>query len=372
LIIVWAILVVLFIAFIILTHELGHYFAARAVGIKVEQFSIGFGPEIAGWDRGETRYSLKWILAGGSVRILGMNPEEEVSDEDYSRSYYAAPYWKRAVVVVAGSAVHILMAFLIFFIIFWPIGYQVLTGRIGEVDKSIELSDGEVLTGPASEAGLKKGDIIVSVDGEKVESWSDLTGELQDKPGEEVDLVVRRGGETFEVTVRLLDIDGRGILGVKVDQKDTRIERSSPLEAFGLAAREMRRVSGALFKGFASLFSLKTLKELLGVEPRTQESPQSIVGATRLTFQAAGEGISVFLYVVAYLLLFLAVFNLLPIPPFDGGYLLVIFIEKFFHKEIDLRKLMPIAWVVIIILTLVAARLAVLDIFNPLRNPFTP
>ncbi len=371
-VVVWAILVVLFIAFMIMTHEAGHFLAAKAVGIKPETFSLGFGPEIVGWDRGGTRYSIKWIPAGGSVKILGMNPDEEVPEELKQFGYYEAPCWKRAVVVVAGSFVHICVALFIFYLIFWPVGYKVLTGQIGEVQKTVKLSSGEVLDGPAYEAGMKRGDLIQSVDGKAVDDWSELSGALQSRPGEEVTLKVKRGGEVFTANAKLLDIDGRGILGVKVDQNATFSKKSNPVIAVGQAFKEMARVSVALFKGLGSLFSVKTLKELVGVTPRTQESPQSIVGATRMTFQAAGQGISVFLYVVAYLFFFLAIFNLLPLPPFDGGHLLIIVIEKVFHKKIDVRKLMPIAWVVIIVLSLVAMRLAMLDIFNPLRNPFTP
>jgi RIP metalloprotease RseP len=261
---------------------------------------------------------------------------------------------------------------LIFYLIFWPVGYRVLTGKIGEVQKTVRLSSDEVLDGPAYEAGLKKGDLVKSVDGVQVHDWSSLSEELQMRPGEEVTLVVQRGSESFTAKAGLLDIDGRGILGIRVDTNDVFTKRSNPLTAVGQAFKEMGRVTVALFKGLGSLFSMKTLKELLGISQRTQESPQSIVGATRLTFQAAGQGISVFLYVVAYLFFFLAIFNLLPLPPFDGGHLLVIIIEKLFHKKIDVRKLMPIAWAVIIVLSLVALRLAMLDIFNPLRNPFKP
>ncbi len=89
-----------------------------------------------------------------------------------------------------------------------------------------------------------------------------------------------------------------------------------------------------------------------------------------MTFQAAHQGASVFLFWVAYLFFFLAIFNLLPLPPLDGGYLLVIIIEKLFRKKIDVRKLIPVAWAVIILLSIVALRLAMLDIFNPLKNPF--
>lgn len=371
-VVIWAAVILLFIAFMILTHEAGHFFAAKAVGIKPQTFSIGFGPEIAGWDRKGTRYAIKWFLAGGSVKILGMDPDEEVPEEEKPYSYYAAPHWKRAVVIVAGSFVHICIALLLFSLIFWPVGYQVLTGRIGEVQKTVRAADGQVLEGPGHIAGLRKGDIVTSVDGERVSDWSELSAELRKRPGETVSLTYRRGQRELSATARLLDIDGRGILGIRVDTGSSYSRRSNPVTAVGQGAKEMGRVSGALFKGLGSLFSVKTLKELLGMAPRTQESPQSIVGATRLTFEAAGQGASVFLYVVAYLFFFLAIFNLLPLPPFDGGHLMVIVIEKVFRREVDIRKLMPIAWAVILVLSLVALRLAMLDIFNPLRNPFQP
>ncbi len=371
-VVVWAIVVILFIAFMILTHEAGHFFAAKAVGIRPETFSIGFGPEIVGWDRKGTHYAVKWFLAGGSVRILGMDPDEEVPEEEKPYSYYAAPHWKRAVVIVAGSFVHICIAFLLFYIIFWPVGYQVLTGKMATVQKTVKATDGQVYPGPGYTAGLQKGDTITAVDGKKVSDWNQLSAELQKRPGETVNLTFKRGRQTLSTSAKLLDIDGRGILGVVVDLNSVYTKRSNPAAAVGQAFQEMGRVSVALVKGLGSLFSVRTLKELLGLAPRTQESPQSVVGAARLTFEAAHQGISVFLYVVAYLFFFLAIFNLLPLPPFDGGHLLVIIIEKVFHREIDIRKLMPVAWAVIIVLSLVALRLAMLDIFDPLRNPFKP
>jgi membrane-associated protease RseP (regulator of RpoE activity) len=368
-VVVWAIVVILFIAFMIITHEAGHFFAAKAVGITPKTFSIGFGPEIVGWDRGGTRYAIKWFLIGGSVQILGMNPDEEISDEDWPHSYYGNPPWKRAVAVVAGSFVHICIAFFLLWLIFWPIGYQVLTGRVGEVQKTVKLSSGSV-AGPGYAVGIKKGDLIRSVDGVKVRNWDELSKQLQKHPGEDVTLVVERGGGTYTVQAKLLDVDGRGILGIVVDQKDSYSKRSNPFVAIGQAGREFGRLSVGLAKGLGSLFSLRTLKILFGTAERNRESPQSIVGATRMTFQAAGLGISVFLYMVAYLFFFLAIFNLLPLPPLDGGHLLVIFIEKVFGKRIDMRKLVPVAWAVFVVLSLIAMRLAMLDIFKPLPNPF--
>jgi len=366
----WAIVAVFFIAFMILTHELGHYFAAKAVGIKVQQFSIGFGPEIAGFDRGETRYSLKWFLAGGSVKILGMNPDEEIPPEDLPRSYYKAPAWKRAIVIVAGSFVHTLIAFLLFFLLFWPIGYTVLTGKIEEVQKTVEVRAGQKTPGPGYIAGLRKGDLIKSVDGHAARDWSDMVNLISERPGKHVVLQYERLAEKRTAVATLLNVNGRGILGVRADTASTAVRKSNPIAAIGQASKTIGQVAVALVKGLCSLFSAKTAKMLVGVVPRSQDGPRSVVGATQLTFQAAGQGASVFIYIIAQLFLFLAIFNLAPLPPFDGGHLMVIVIEKLLKKKIDVRKIVPVAWAVIVVLSLIALRLALLDIFNPLRNPF--
>jgi membrane-associated protease RseP (regulator of RpoE activity) len=366
---VWAIVILLFVGFMIITHEAGHFFAAKAVGITPKTFSIGFGPEIVGWDRGGTRYAIKWFLAGGSVQILGMNPDEEISDEDWPRSYYANPPWKRAVVIVAGSFVHICIAFFLLWLVFWATGLPgyLDSSKVGDVSRTVPMSSGKDVAGPGFKAGLQKGDVITSVNGIAVRSWEGLTNELRKRPGQQVTIVVRRGDKTLTFQTQLLNDAGTGRLGIG---RATRMEKTNPLYAVARAGKALGSISAALGKGIASLFSVRTLKVLIGTQQRNQESPQSIVGATRLTFQAAHQGASVFLFWVAYLFFFLAIFNLLPLPPLDGGYLLVIVIEKLFRKKIDVRKLVPVAWAVIVVLSLVAIRLAMLDIFNPLKNPF--
>lgn len=355
------VIAVIVIAFMVLTHEMGHYFAAKRVGIKVDQFSIGFGPEITGWTRGETRYSLKWILAGGSVRIAGMNPEEEIKPEDLPRTYYEAPYWKRAVVIVAGSAVHVFIALLLFYLLFWPVGHQEVTGtnQIGGVEKTIVLSNNSQVPGPAYVAGLKKGDIIKSVDGNPTNKWDQLTAQLSKRPNQEVAVVYVRDGKTASVDMKLVKVGQRGIMGVL---QSTRTVRTNPIAAIGQAFKTVGLVTAAIFRGFVSLFSLSTLKLLFGQAPRTPESPRSIIGAGQVAVQAARQGWDIFIFVIAEFFLLLAIFNLLPLPPLDGGHLLVIVVEKIFHKKIDMKKFALVAWAVIIVLSLVAVRLAIIDL----------
>lgn len=367
----WVIVAIFGVAIIILLHEAGHYFAAKAVGVKVEQFSLGFGKEIVGWTRGETRYSIKWFLAGGSVRILGMNPEEEISEEDLPRCYKSVAYWRRAVIIVAGSAVHLLCALIIFTLIYWPIGYPVpvSSSRIGPVGGTVEIVSGNTvrkLAAPAAKVGLKKGDVITSINRVPVHTWDQVTGQLSGRPGQEVSLTVKRGNQSITVQPTLLSIQGKGKLGIT---PDTRIRKTSPVKAVYYGIITTGRMTGLLIKGIGSLFSMSTLRILIGQQQRNMNSPRSIVGAAQLAGQAAQRSFSDFLAIMGEIFLFLAIFNLIPLPPFDGGHLLVIVIEKVFGKDIDMRKLMPVAWVVIVTLSLVALRLAYLDIFRPLPPP---
>jgi len=369
LVILWVFVAVLVIILMILIHEAGHFLAAKTVGIKVDKFGIGFGPEIVGWTRGETRYSINWIIAGGYVKIAGMNPDDEIPPEDLPRSYRKAPYWKRLIVIIAGSFSHLLIALILFYLIFWPIGFPVLTGRVGKVQSKVTFSDGSSLPSPAYGIGLEKGDLIKSVNGVEIHEWADLTEQLSKNPGKVVTIEVERGKERFKRQVRLLDIEGRGILGIQVDLNDTFSRRTSPLKAFWDSGLTTAKLSVAFFKGIISLFSVKTLRVMIGVSPRTQESPRSIVGAAQLAVQAAKRGISDFLFIIAEIFLFLAIFNMIPLPPFDGGHVVVLIFEKFFKREVDLKKLMPIAWAVIVLLSIVAIRLAFLDIFKPIPPP---
>ena len=370
-VVVWAIVIIVFIAVMIMTHEWGHYYAAKKCGIKVDQFSIGFGPEIKGWTRGETRYSIKWILAGGSVRIAGMNPEEEIYEEDLPRTYYQAPLWKRFIVVVAGSFVHIVIAFLLFCMLWWPVGHKEPSGttKIGGVLKTVTLSNNKTVPGPAYTVGLKAGDRITSIDGNPTKTWDQLHKQTTKRPNQTVAVRYVRNGAQVGVNVKLVAVDHTGIMGI---EESTVNVTTNPIAAIGEGARTLAQVTVAIFKGIASLFSVSTLKILLGLQARNQSSPRSIVGATQLAFQAAGQGADIFIYIIAQFFLFLAIINLAPLPPLDGGHVLVIFIEWVSKKRIDVRKLAPIAWAVIIVLCIVAARLAQLDLFNPLRNPFKP
>ena len=122
-------------AMLVILHELGHFTAAKAVGMRVEKFSLFFPPTLASKKVGETEYAIGAIPAGGYVRITGMNPDEDLPDEVRTRAYYSQPVWKRIVVIAAGPAVNLVLALILLFIFFWAIGPTTATTEVGTIEK---------------------------------------------------------------------------------------------------------------------------------------------------------------------------------------------------------------------------------------------
>src|SRR6478609_3077645 len=145
-------------AFLIILHEAGHFFAAKAVGMRVERFALFFPPLVAKRKRGETEYAIGTIPLGGYVKITGMNPAEDIPPEHAHRAYYRQPVWKRIVVIGAGPLVNIVLAFVILTGVFMAIGTPGTPPVVGQVEKNT----------PAAQVGLKSGDQVIAVDGKKL------------------------------------------------------------------------------------------------------------------------------------------------------------------------------------------------------------
>ncbi|MDP9143299.1 MAG: site-2 protease family protein, partial [Actinomycetota bacterium] len=151
-------------------HEAGHFFAAKAVGMKATEFFFGFGPKIWSTQKGETEYGLKLIPLGGYVRIVGMNPLEEVSPSDIGRTYREKKFWEKSVVVLAGVGMNFLIAFVIFYGLVLVNGVDVIQPAVDEVVATIEVG-GEAIPTPASVAGLQSGDVIRAIGPHQIENW---------------------------------------------------------------------------------------------------------------------------------------------------------------------------------------------------------
>jgi membrane-associated protease RseP (regulator of RpoE activity) len=353
---------------LVVVHELGHFTAARLAGVKCPEFFVGFGPRMWSFRRGDTEYGIKWILAGGYVKVLGMNPEEEISPEDFPHSYKGVSYWKRFWIIFSGSLTHILLALIIIFFTVWIIGYPDLdrgTSTLASVGQYMDQTQEQET--PASIAGLREGDTVLAIDGREVEDWDELRTYIKDHPGEEVVFLVDRDGVRMEVPVRLATLaDGTGYLGVS---PRLYMEQYSFLQSFEKMASVFWENVKGVGVSFSKLFSLTTFKQLVGISEPTEERPVSVVGISRIAGQAAGMGTFYFLMFLVFILIFLAIINLAPLPPLDGGHLVVLLWERITGKEVDMRRLYPVAVAVLAFFMVLFLLTLRLDITNPINLP---
>jgi membrane-associated protease RseP (regulator of RpoE activity) len=271
---------------VIVAHESGHFFAAKAFGIKVEEFFVGFGPRLWSFRRGETEYGLKAIPAGGYVRIAGMNPFQELAPEDLPRTFGAKPPWQRAIVLLAGSFTHFVLALIFLAVFFGAIGIpDRFAPRVAAVETTLEGQPS-----PAAEAGLLPGDEFVEVDGRPVRSYEEFVDYTRDRAGQELDLVVDRDGDlvTLRATPVLAPVDGElvGRLGVTLAAGSVlERDRANPVVAVGRAAqttgdmivasfRSMGRSSAPpVWPGSADNFSARSPGPSTGTPPASWEPP---------------------------------------------------------------------------------------------------
>jgi membrane-associated protease RseP (regulator of RpoE activity) len=363
----------------ILAHEAGHFVAARAFGIKVEEFFIGFGPRLWSFRRKETEYGLKALPFGGYVKIAGMNPFQEPAPEDRDRVFTAKPKWQRALVLAAGSATHFVLAFLLLAAFFWFVGVPRFGGP--EVVGVTPTLDGE--PSPASEAGIRKGDVFVEVDGQPVRSYQDFLAYVDDHVGEEIDFVVRRGGERVSLTAApVLDevrVNGGteqiGRLGIVLSREYVGQDRSGPVEGVVDAGRGVGTMVVGSFRAMGQVFGPEGLARvgqlLVGDAERSTNDAVGVIGAARVSGQAVAAGqAEVFFYLFAFFNVFVGILNILPLPPLDGGHLAVLGFEAATGRRIDPRKLIPITALVAGFLILFTFSLLYLDVVSPIPNPF--
>ena len=371
------------ILFAILFHELGHFLTARWAQIKVSKFFVGFGPTLWSTRRGrvetvvgpngvsvtqpETEYGIKAFPVGGFVRIVGMSPLEEVAPEDEPRAFAAAPAWKRAIVLAAGSFTHFITAVLVMFLIFTAVG-------IPNPDKpslQIDTVQSEIAgkPSPASKAGLESGDRITAVDGKSVSKFDDVRTEIRARKGKPVRLSIVRDGRAQEVSLTpVLDRSGDTVVPIIGIYPKLETKRENPIAAVSSTGRAMWDLVKTFFQRVPQAFSPKSLG-LTGKGP-TNDRPFSIIGAGRLAGDLASRGsILDFLLLFVQINLFIGIFNLLPLPPLDGGHLLVLLIEKVRGKPLSPRAVMPVAATVLGVLLLLGVLLAYYDIVSPPHLP---
>jgi regulator of sigma E protease len=304
---------------LIALHEVGHFAAARRVGMKVLRYSIGFFKPLFSWQSKKSGvvYQVGAVPLGGFVQIAGMNPFEQGAEEDPD-AYINKPVWKRAIVLVAGPGANLLIAWLLLF------GLYATSGIPQYVDKS---GVGTVFPDtPAEKAGLKTGDIIEKLNGEALTTWDDLVSRLRDHPNKQVTLQIRRAGVEERLFIRVIptDVDGVGKIGIGQPQ----IEVSLPVHVAAL---------GALKKCFIVVGG--SLSSLAGLVTGGGEDVEAIgpVGIVKMAANTFETGIREFLALVAYLSLMLFMFNLLPLPALDGGRGVFLLYEAVARRRVNPR-----------------------------------
>src|SRR5690606_38768989 len=182
--------VVILLGGLVFVHELGHFLVAKAFRVKVLTFSLGFGPKILGFRKGETDYRLSLLPLGGYVRMAGEDPTQPLPPEDRGRGFLEQPPWKRMLIALAGPAFNLVFPILVYFVVF-AFQTQGIAPQVGQVVPGM----------PAAEAGLLPGDRILEVDGEKIYAFQDLRRVIDPHPGRPLAFVVDRGGEQVRLTV---------------------------------------------------------------------------------------------------------------------------------------------------------------------------
>lgn len=401
-------------------HEAGHMGTAKAFGMKVTRYFVGFGPTLWSFRRGETEYGVKAIPLGGFVKIVGMTPQDDdVAPEDEPRAMWRFPVWKRTVVMAAGSAVHFLFGIVILWSVFAfvplndetklqsePVAIRSVENCIPgkwEFDPATQRQkacvQGVDPASPAMVAGLRPGDVVTAIDGQPVTGWDALTEKIRAAGGKQIDVTYERDGVTTTVPAKLpvaerikqsvlndptkaveditpADLEKVGVLGISpIVPKSV----AGPGAAFGLSADQ----TGAMFHGtFVALKKFpekvpKLWEAITGAE-RDKETPISVVGASRIGGELfkAGEW-PTFLVMLAALNFFVGIFNLLPLLPLDGGHIAIAWFEKVRSwlyarlgrpdpGRVDYYKLMPVTYAVILLFGGFTLLTVAADIVNPI------
>jgi len=424
--IIGVVLLVVGLAVSIALHEIGHLAPAKKFGVRVGQYMIGFGPTL--WSRriGATEYGVKALPLGGYISMAGMYPpspgdaersgkagggffatmvqdartaNDETLGGGEGRAFYELPVWQRVIIMLGGPTMNLLLAMVLFAIVFSGIGVQTATTTIASVNECV-LPSGSTQTAcgagdpasPAAAAGLQPGDVIVSVDGTPVGTFAEASAIIQAAPDQTLAIVVDRDGarQTLQVTPMLAErevagADGKattaevGFVGITAAVEYVR----QPIWAGPAAAIEQTgQVAGIIWQLPAKIY--QTAADMVTGQERDPNGPLSVVGAGRLAGEVAAvdapvlNRVATLLGLLGALNIALFVFNLIPLLPLDGGHIAVALWDgikrawaRLFHRPpprpVDATKLVPVTFVVVIGLIVMGGVLILADVFNPVQ-----
>jgi membrane-associated protease RseP (regulator of RpoE activity) len=361
------VLVVLGLILMIVLHEFGHFIMAKRAGMKVTEFFVGFGPRVWSIQRGETTYGVKALPLGGYCKIIGMTNAEKVDPADEARAYRNQPTWRRLSVALAGSFVHFLLAFTMLVILFvgpGDIGNFIAVPPSNDQISLYNFAHGKT---PAQIAGLRAGDRIVAVNGHRFSSWDGLVDYLRVRPDQRITLTIDRGGRTLVTSTVLANgakvlVQGSkkpvytkptGLLGIEAGPVRFDLIGSVAHAGTTFGSTSVTAVSrlGSRIADVGSYFNMIGSK-------KAADSPKAVrflspVGVVVLANDATQVGWSEVLYLLIVINIFVGIFNLVPLPPLDGGHVAIALYEKArslrtkrpYHA--DINKIMPVAYAMV-------------------------
>jgi regulator of sigma E protease len=312
---------------LIFVHELGHFLVAKRMGVTVLRFSLGFGPRLFGFTRNGTEYCVSMIPLGGYVKMLGEDPQEELTQGDLTTAFSEQKVSKRLAIVLAGPLSNFVTAIVLFTFLFAFFGIPEQAPDVGSVNPG----------SPAEQAGLKPGDRVVSIDGQAIRTWEDLSGTIEKQGLHPLNFVVKRGDSEFTVTVKPQIDEAKNLFGETIKRPligitipDTTIIRSvNPLAAGYYAVAHTWRLTELFFT-----MIVKLVERIV---------PLNALGGPILIAQMAGKqaqkGVLDLINFIAFISVNLAVLNLLPIPVLDGGHVFFFLIEAVLGRPLSMKKI---------------------------------
>lgn len=348
----------------VLLHEIGHFVTARRTGMLVTQFFMGFGPRVFSVTRGETEYGVRALPLGAFVRIVGMNNLDDVGTADEQRAYRSKSYPRRMLVITAGSVMHMVISFGLLAGTYMTAGGTRHTGRavVSYVAPGT----------PAASVGIEPGDVLESVDGDRVGAYATIVAAItRNAPGTRVKVAFSRGGRTVvrEATLAA-NPDGRAFLGLAAD--DLATARLGPVEAATRTSGDIARTVADSARGVLTVLNpVNSYRQITDPEAPLESRPSTVVGVSRVGGEVGRhEGIAGVLRLLAYVNVFVGVFNMFPLLPFDGGHAAIATYERLRSRRgrsyrADAGKMVPVAAAVVGLLVVLLVTGLYLDLARP-------
>lgn len=369
------VLLILFLIGCIVAHEFGHFLAAKTGRVKVTEFFVGFGPRLWSVRWGETEYGVKALPLGGYCRIIGMNNLEEVDPAEESRTYRAAPLWRRLLIDVAGSSMHFVIALIVLFAMFFWTGdrgyYLTNIPANNPIVAIVAIQGGK---SPAEAAGFKIGDRIEAIDGRHFATFAEEAKFIEAHPGQKLDVTVDRHGRILHLYPTPIPADSVKVVGNQTLPAGKAgfigLETSGTVHSsFGAS---ISHAGGAFVAAGASTFdALGHLVTLHGVnsyfhmltsQKAAKSNPEqltTIVALPSVLHQASQSGLPSVLWILALINISIGIINLLPFFPLDGGRVVVALYEGIRSVRrpyrVDMQKLLPVMYTMLTLFVLYSA-----------------